>query len=182
MDDHHHRRNDGDQRENVEEDKSIAVLPFDNLSADEENQYFVNGMMEEIRNNLSLIGDLRVVSKTSTDQYRNTGLSVKEIGRELNVNYLLEGTVQKQDDQVRIHAQLIKAETDDHIWAHTYTEELSDVFKVQSQIARSIADKLRASITPEIINRIEKPPTENQEAYNLYLKGREYSWKGNKNN
>lgn len=159
-------------------ERSIAVLPFKNSSAEAENQYFVNGMMEDIRNNLALIGELRVISKTSTEKYRNTGLSSKEIAQELNVKYLLEGTVQKQGNQVKIHAQLIEAETDDHIWVNTFTEEINDVFKMQSQIAESIADELHATITPEEKQRIEKPPTDNPEAYDLYLRASDYYYEG----
>ena len=158
----------------IELERSIAVLPFQNASIEEGNQFFVDGMMEEIRNNLSMIADLRVVSKTSTEKYRNTDLTTREIAQELDVNYLLEGTVQKQGDQVKIHAQLILAEAEDHIWARTYTEELSDVFKVQSQMAESIAEELIATITPEERLRIEQPPTNNQEAYDLYLRARDY--------
>jgi tetratricopeptide (TPR) repeat protein len=135
-------------------------------------------MMEDIRNNLALIGELRVISKTSTEKYRNSELSSKEIARELNVNYLLEGTVQKQGDQVKIHTQLIEAETDDHIWVNTYTEEINDVFKVQSQISESIADELHATIALEEKQRIEKPPTDNPEAYDLYLRASDYYYEG----
>ncbi|HEY5689916.1 MAG TPA: adenylate/guanylate cyclase domain-containing protein, partial [Cyclobacteriaceae bacterium] len=127
--------------------KSIAVLPFDNESADEENQYFVNGMMEDIRNNLSKISDLQVKSKVSVNKYHKTNLSSKEIGRELDANYLLEGTVQKQGTLVKIHAQLIHAETDNHIWADTYQADIADpkeVFNIQSDIAQAIAKELHA--------------------------------------
>ena len=158
----------------VELEKSIAVMPFDNESADEENEYFVNGMMEDIRNNLSKIADLRVISKTSTEKYRTTTLSSEEIGKELSINYLLEGTVQKRGNQVRIHAKLISTENDDHIWEDTYQRDITDIedyFKIQSSIAQAIADELKAVITPDEKEIISSVPTENSEAYDLYLKG-----------
>ena len=160
----------------IDKEKSIAVMPFDNESADEENEYFVNGMMEDIRNNLSKIGDLRVISKTSTEKYRKTALSSQEIGRELLINYLLEGTVQKLGDQVKIHAQLISAENDDHIWEDTYLRDITDVkevFEIQSSIAQAIANELKAVITPEEMELITAIPTENIVAYDFYLKGKD---------
>jgi tetratricopeptide (TPR) repeat protein/AraC-like DNA-binding protein len=167
----------------IELERSIAVMPFDNASADEENQYFVDGMMEDVRNNLALIGDLRVISKTSTEKYRKTDLTSKEIGQELNVNYILEGTVQKQGNQVKIHTQLIEAETDNHIWVNTFLEDFIDIFKIQSQIAESIAEELKATISPQVRQRMDRPPTENPEAYEIYLRAREYhSSYGNKSN
>ena len=158
----------------VEIEKSIAVMPFDNESTDEENEYFVNGMMEDIRNSLSKIGELRVISKTSTEKYRKVTLSAQEIGRELLINYLLEGTVQKLGDQLKIHAQLISVENDDHIWEDTYLRDITDVkevFEIQSSIAQAIANELKAVITPEEKEQIASIPTENAEAYDLYLKG-----------
>jgi adenylate cyclase len=154
-------------------ERSIAVLPFDNESADERNAYFVNGMMEDIRNNLAKIGDLRVISKTSTEKYRASLLTVNEIAKELNVNYVLEGTVQKSGNQVKIHAQLIKANTDDHIWVDSYTRDLNHVFIVQSEIAGAIADALYAVITPTEQEIIEKIPTSNITAYDIYLQARD---------
>ncbi|MFC2124755.1 adenylate/guanylate cyclase domain-containing protein [Bacteroidota bacterium] len=156
--------------------RSIAVKPFFNESADEENTYFVNGMMEDIRNNLSKVGELRVASRTSTEKYRETNLSAKEIARELNVRYLLEGSVQKLGNQVKIHAQLIDPEIDDHIWSETYVRDISEVFKVQSEIAQEISQALKAAISPEEKDRIETVPTKNLEAYEYYLKGNEYRW------
>ncbi|MDH5367973.1 MAG: helix-turn-helix domain-containing protein [Cyclobacteriaceae bacterium] len=161
-------------------DKSIAVLPFNNESDDAKNAYFVNGMMEDIRSNLSMIGDLRVISKTSTEKYRQTNLSSFEIGNELSVNYLLEGTVQKLDNQVKIHAQLIDAENDDHIWQDTYLRDISDikeVFKIQAEIAQAIADELETIITPEEKARISSIPTDITEAYDLYLQA-VFTWSG----
>jgi len=155
------------------DDKSIAVMPFDNESADEENQYFVNGMMEDIRNNLSKIADLRVISKTSTEKYRETNLLTKEIAEELGVNYLLEGTVQKQGNRVKIHAQLIEAESDNHIWTETYLRDVREVFKVQSEIAQIIAGELYAVITPEEQKIIETIPTTNLTAFDFFLRARD---------
>ncbi|MCK5702819.1 MAG: tetratricopeptide repeat protein, partial [Cyclobacteriaceae bacterium] len=154
-------------------EKSIAVLPFDNESGDEENLYFVNGMMEDIRNNLSKIADLRVISKTSTEKYRDSNLSVNEIGAELGVNYLLEGSVQKQGNQVKIHAQLIDVEIDAHIWADTYRRDISQVFETQTEIAQIIAAELYAVITPEEQEIIETIPTTNLTAYDFFLKARD---------
>ena len=154
-------------------DRSIAVLPFDNESADESNIYFVNGMMEDIRNNLARIGDLRVISKTSTEKYRDSGLAIREIAKELNVNFLLEGTVQREGNHVKIHAQLIEPETDDHIWVDTYTSDLSDIFSVQSEIAEAIASELYAVITPEELKIIEKVPTSSISAYDIFLQARD---------
>jgi TolB-like protein len=154
-------------------DRSIAVLPFDNESMDDGNEYFVNGMMEDIRNNLAKIGNLRVVSKTSTDQYRNSNKSLKEIASELEVGYILEGTVQKLENQVKIHAQLINAKTDDHVWVDTYQKDLHDVFKVQSEIAMAIAGELYAVITPDELEIIETIPTSSISAYDIFLRARD---------
>lgn len=161
--------------ETVRIDKSIAVLPFKNLSDDKTNQYFTDGMMEDIRNNLSKISDLLVISKQSTEKYRITTLTSKEIGKELSVNYLLEGTIQKLGNQVKIHAQLISAENEDHIWVDNYLRDITDikeVFKIQSEIAQAIAGELKIFLSPGELVRIQKEPTKDLEAYNLYLTGR----------
>jgi len=154
-------------------ERSIAVLPFDNESANESNIYFVNGMMEDIRNNLAKIGDLRVISKTSVEKYRNTTMSVKEIAEELDVKFLLEGTVLKEGNRVKIHAQLISPENDDHIWTETYLKDLVDIFEVQSEIAQNIAKNLHAIITPEVLKIIETIPTKNITAYDIFLRARD---------
>jgi adenylate cyclase len=159
----------------IELDKSIAILPFGNASTEEENQYFVDGMMEDIRNKLSKIDDLRVISKTSAEKYKETNLLSSEIADELNVIFLLEGTVQKQGNQIKVHAQLIKAETDDHIWSETYVRDLSEVFKVQSEVAQAIAAELKAVISEDNKRQIEFVPTKSQAAYDSYLMGR-YFW------
>ncbi|MFY0686482.1 MAG: hypothetical protein JXQ90_04915 [Cyclobacteriaceae bacterium] len=159
-------------------DKSIAVMPFNNESSDEENQYFVNGMMEDIRNNLAKISDLRVISKTSTEKYRGTILTSNEIGKELSISYLLEGSVQKIGTHVKIHAQLISTANDDHIWQDTYVRDIADVrevFAIQSQIAETIASELSIVVKPEESRLIANLPTASAEAYDLYLKGREHA-------
>ncbi|MFY0686484.1 MAG: hypothetical protein JXQ90_04925 [Cyclobacteriaceae bacterium] len=159
-------------------DKSIAVMPFNNESSDEENQYFVNGMMEDIRNNLAKIADLRVISKTSTETYRNSSLTSMEIGDELSVAYLLEGTVQKIGSQVKIHAQLISANNDDHLWQETYVKDISDireVFTIQSEIAQIIALQLQAVVKPAERDLINSLPTMSAEAYDFYLLGRDHA-------
>ncbi|MCK5277618.1 MAG: hypothetical protein KAK04_03755, partial [Cyclobacteriaceae bacterium] len=162
----------------IEIDKSIAVMPFDNESADDDNIYFVNGMIEDIRKNLSKIGDIRVISKTTTKKYRDTKLSTSEIGKELNVSHLLEGTVQKLGNLVKIQVHLISVETDDHIWEDTYERDISDVtqvFKVQSDIAKIIASELNVSITPDEKQDIETDLTNDLTAYDYYLKGEDYT-------
>ena len=159
-------------------DKSIAVKPFDNESSDAENLFFVNGMMEDIRNNLSKISDLRVISKTSSEKYRNSTLTSQQIGSELSINFLLEGTVQKIGNQIKIHAQLISTEDDDHLWQDTYIRDIKDIkeiFKLQSEIAQVISAQLNAVITPSEKEQIDAIPTDNVEAYNSYLLGR-FHW------
>ena len=158
-------------------EKSIAVLPFWNESTEEENAYFVNGMMEDVRNNLSKISGLRVTSRISTEKYRNTNLSANEIAQELNVNYILEGSVQRIGKHVKIHAQLIAPKIDDHIWSDTYTRDIIKIFDVQSEIAQIISHELNVAISPDEKNRIETVPTKNFNAYDLYLQGNEYQWK-----
>lgn len=154
-------------------DKSIAVLPFLNDSNDSSNIYFINGMMESILSNLQKIEDLRVISRTSVEHYRNNPKLLNEIARELNVSYIVEGSGQKQGDKVMLNIQLIHARDDRHLWAGQYSEEIEDVFELQSDIAKKIADEVEAIIKPEEEKRIEKVPTENLEAYDLYLKGRD---------
>lgn len=157
--------------------KAIAVLPFDNLSTDEENSHFVDGMTEDIRNNLSEIDGLRVTSRVSSEKYRDSELNATDIAKELNVSYLLEGTVQKSENQVKIHAQLIDPETDDHLWSDTYIRDISRIFQVQSEIAQLISAALNVEIQPDEKKRIETVPTQSLEAYEYYLKGNEYRTK-----
>ena len=155
-------------------DKSIAVLPFDNLSNDPEQDYFSDGIVEAILDRLFKVGDLEVISSTSTKRYKNTNLSIKEIAKELDVSSILEGSVQKIGDNVRIIVQLINAKSDAHLWSETYDRNLSDVFSIQSEVAQNIAKELHAVITPEVKRSIEKAPTIDMEAYDAYLKGHYY--------
>lgn len=153
--------------------KSIAVLPFENDSNDSTNLYIVNGLMESILSNLQMIEDLRVVSRTSVEQYRNNPKSVKDIAKELGVNYIVEGSGQKNGNQIFLNIQLIEAETDKHLLSEQYRREDIDVFDLQADVANNIAGKIKAVITPEEKARINKIPTRNMQAYDLFLKGRE---------
>lgn len=153
-------------------DKSIAVIPFKNLSTNIENQYFADGMMDDILNHLSSIQGLEVKSRQSSERYRESDKSVLQIGGELGANYLLEGSVQKHKDSIRIIVQLIDAINDNHLWSDKYDFELKNVFTIQSEISKQIAIELNTVISPAGIEEIEKKPTENLEAYNFYLKGR----------
>jgi adenylate cyclase len=156
-------------------DKTIAVLPFRNEGKAEETQYFSDGVMESILNNLAKISALRVTSRTSTEKYRDTALPARTIGRQLEVNYLLEGSVQKYEQKVRIVVQLINAPEDKHIWSETYDRDFTDLLNLQSEIAKSIADRLNTIITPKEKDLIDKPPTSNLAAYDLYVRGREFT-------
>ena len=150
-------------------EKSIAVLPFDNFSAEKENAYFADGIQDDILTNLARIGDLKVISRTSVMPYRGQTHNVREIGKALNVATILEGSVRREGKRVRINVQLIDASNDKHMWAQIYDRELTDVFAIQSELAREIASALRATLSPDEQERIEKKPTENSEAYLLYL-------------
>ena len=154
-------------------EKSIAVLPFRNFGTDQESQFLANGVMESILNDLSRIAALRVTSRTSTEKYRDTDLSAKTIARQLDVNYLLEGSVQRYGDKVRIVAQLIQAREDKHIWSETYDRDFGDLLNLQSEIANSVADHLNTIVTPVEQQLIRSHPTENTDAYDLYMRGRE---------
>jgi len=154
-------------------EKSIAVLPFVNMSDDPAQEYFSNGVMEEILTHLYKIGDLQVTSRTSVMGYKGTTKKVTEIGKELNVSYILEGSVQKFGNKVRIIVQLIDASNDQNVWAERYDRDLKDVFAIQSEVAKQIASSLKANISPELKQRIESNPTSNTDAYDLFLKGRE---------
>ena len=153
----------------TEIEKSIAVLPFKNESSDSLNLYFVNGLMESTLNNLQKIGDLRVISRTSVEQYRNTNKGIPEIAEELNVNYVVEGSGQRVGNQVLLNIQLIKASGDRPIWSEQYSREVEDVFALQNEVARKIADAIKAKVTPAEMKQIEKKPTENLVAYDYYL-------------
>ncbi|HEY5125338.1 MAG TPA: tetratricopeptide repeat protein, partial [Ignavibacteria bacterium] len=155
-------------------EKSIAVLPFVNLSNDPEQEYFTDGMVDEILDRLFKVGDLKVIARTSSMRYKNTKLTLKQIASELGVLALLEGSVQKIGNKVRITAQLIDPMTGFHLWSETFDRDLSDVFSIQSEVAQNVATELKAVLTPEEIEKIEKRPTENLEAYNYYLQGNYY--------
>ena len=153
-------------------EKSIAVLPFANLSDDPEQDYFSDGMVDEILDHLFKIGDLKVISRTSSMRYKGTRLTLKQIARELGVSAILEGSVRKIGNNVRITVQLIDARTDTHLWSESYDGDLSDVFSFQSAVAQNVARELKATMTSEAQALIEKRNTKNSEAYNLYLQGR----------
>ncbi len=155
-------------------EKSIAVLPFENLSEEKANAYFADGVQDEILTNLAKIADLKVISRSSVMQYRSgTARNLREIGRQLGVANLLEGSVQRIAGKVRVNAQLIDTRTDAHLWAQTYDRDLADVFAIQSDIARSIAEQLQAKLAPEEKTRITTKPTNNPDAYLLYLQANE---------
>ena len=154
-------------------DKSIAVLPFKSLSDDPEKQYLADGMMDAILLHLSKIEDLRVMSRTSVEQYRKTDKASNVIGQELGVAYLLEGSFQKYGDNARLIVQLIKTGKEGHVWAKDYDRNWNDVFSVQSEVAQTIARELHAVITPEEKQLIERTPTVNLTAYDFYQRGRE---------
>ncbi len=158
-------------------EKSVAILPFRNDSPSEENTYFINGVMEEILNNLQRIRDIRVISRTSVEQYRNQAKPIPDIARELGVNYLVEGSAQKYGSNFRLRAQLIMAEKETHLWGESFQSEINDVkdiFNIQIRIAKSIAEELKAVISPEEKRLIEKIPAADLEVYDEYLKARSY--------
>jgi TolB-like protein/Tfp pilus assembly protein PilF len=152
--------------------KSIAVLPFDNLSGDPQNAYFSEGVQDEILTRLAKVADLKVISRTSTQRFKSAPNDLRQIAQQLGVANILEGSVQKANDQVRVNVQLINALTDAHLWADTYDRKLTDIFAVESEIAKNIAESLQAKLTGLEKNSIAKVPTANPEAYELYLKGR----------
>ena len=160
-------------------DKSIAVLPFINDSPDEENAYFINGTMEAILDNLCKIEDLRVVGRTSVEQYRNAPKPITEIAKEMNVSYILEGSGQKDGNKVRITLQLIDGINDKHLWSSPYIREIEigQIFDLQSEIAQLVAAEIEAVITPEEKQLIEKIPTTNLTAYDFYQRGRDEHWR-----
>lgn len=152
-------------------EKSIAVLPFKNQSSDSANVYFVNGLMESTLSNLQKIGDFRVVSRTSSEKFRNTDKSIPEIAEELHVNYLVEGSGQRVGDNVLLNIQLIEAATDRPVWSEQYNREVVDIFALQNEVAREIADAVSATVTPAELEQIDKKPTDNLLAYDYYLQG-----------
>lgn len=152
--------------------KSIAVLPFDSLSEDKNNAYFAEGVQDEILTRLAKVADLKVISRTSTQHFKSAPDNLPQIAKQLGVMNILEGSVQKANDQVRVNVQLINALTDAHLWAETYDRKLTDIFAVESEIAKTIADTLQAKLTGLEKISIAKVPTANTAAYELYLKGR----------
>ena len=156
-------------------EKSIAVLPFDNRSRDPDNAYFADGIQDEILTRLSKIADLKVISRTSTQHYKSAPEDLHEIGRQLGVAHILQGSVQKSGDIVRVNVQLIKAANDSHLWADTFDRKLTDILSVESEVAKAIADQLRAKLTGEEEQEIAAKPTDNPEAYDAYLRGLAYN-------
>ncbi len=151
--------------------KSIAVLPFENLSSDKENAYFAEGIQDEILTRLAKIADLKVISRTSTQHYKSAPENLPQIAKQLGVAHIVEGSVQKNGDAVRVNVQLIKAANDSHLWADTYDRRLTDIFGVESEIAKSIADSLQAKLTGREQQALAVKPTNNPDAYDAYLRG-----------
>src|ERR1051325_7150581 len=156
-------------------DKSIAVLPFENLSAEKENAYFADGIQDDLLTNLSKIGDLRVISRTSVMQYRGRPTNLRDIGKALGVSNILEGSVRRSGNKVRVNVQLIDANTDEHLWAHDYDKVLTDVFEIQSDLASEIANALQARLSPEEKSQMARKPTENTEPYLAFMKAHDLS-------
>ncbi|UCG28262.1 MAG: tetratricopeptide repeat protein, partial [Bacteroidales bacterium] len=167
----------GGEKQTKELEKSLAVLPFKLLSEEPDKQYLADGMMDAILLHLSKIEDLHVMSRTSTEQYREPGKTITEIGRELGVEYLLEGSFQKSGDNVRLIVQLIQARKDDHVWSNEYNRNWKDIFSVQSEVAQAIAGELNAVITPEEKQLIDEVPTTNLTAYDLHLQAQDFYYK-----
>jgi TolB-like protein/Tfp pilus assembly protein PilF len=157
--------------------KSIAVLPFENRSEEKANAYFADGIQDEILTRLSKIADLKVISRTSTQHYKSAPENLPEIARQLGVAHILEGSVQKSGDAVRVNVQLIKAANDSHLWADTFDRKLTDIFSVESEVAKAIADQLRAHLSGREEQVIAAKPTDNPEAYDAYLRGLAYTLK-----
>src|SRR5438876_7871379 len=157
--------------------KSIAVLPFENRSEEKANAYFADGVQDEILTRLSKIADLKVISRTSTQHYNSAPENLREIARQLGVAHILEGRVQKSGDAVRVNVQLIKAANDSHLWADTFDRKLTDIFSVESEVAKAIAEQLRAKLTGQEEQKIAAKPTDNPEAYDAYLRGLAYTLK-----
>ena len=161
-------------------DKSIAVLPFENLSDDKENAYFADGVQDDVLTNLSKIGDLKVISRTSVMPYRGKASSVREIGKALGVGAILEGSVRRIGNRVRVNVQLINAENDEHMWAEDYDRDLTDVFAIQTDLAQQIVRELQAKLSPMEKAQIEKKPTQNTEAYLAFVRGHDLSTRPDK--
>jgi TolB-like protein/Tfp pilus assembly protein PilF len=156
-------------------DKSIAVLPFQNLSDDPENAYFADGVQDDVLTNLSKIGDLRVISRTSVMQYKGNAPNLRDIGKALGVSNILEGSVRRSGNKIRVNVQLIDANSDEHIWANDYDRDVTDVFAIQSDLAQKIAEALQAKLSPGEKSRMERKPTENGEAYLAFVQAHDLS-------
>ncbi len=162
--------------------KAIAVLPFDNISSDKENEYFGDGLTEELIANLSRLKEMRVISRTTTMQYKETKKDIRTIGNELGARYIMEGSVRKFHDDLRITAQLIDVESDEQLWAETYKGKLADIFDIQEKVAKQIVDALMVKLTPTEKVELTKRPTLNAEAYDFNLRARNYLYRQTKNN
>src|SRR5438045_3272587 len=161
-------------------DKSIAVLPFENLSDEKQNAYFADGIQDDVLTNLSKIGDLKVISRTSVMPYRGKTSNVREIGKALGVATILEGSVRRIGNRVRVNVQLINADTDEHMWAEDYDRDLTDVFAIQTDLAQQIVRELQAKLSPMEKAQIERRPTENGEAYLAFMQGHEMFYRADK--
>ncbi|MEO6971735.1 MAG: hypothetical protein ABI217_12675, partial [Chthoniobacterales bacterium] len=160
-------------------EKSVAVLPFENLSDDRENTFFADGVHDDILSSLTRIADLKVISRTSVQQYRTGARNVREIGQALGVAHVLEGTVRRAGNRVRVNAQLINARTDTHIWAETFDRELTDLFAIQTELAERIVRALQANLSPTEMAGLQEQPTKSVEAYDLYVQARDlFRWSG----
>ena len=151
--------------------KSIAVLPFENLSDEKAHAYFADGIQDEILTKLASIADLKVISRTSTAKYKSKPEDLKTVSQQLGVANVLEGSVQKAADKVRVNVQLIDARADSHLWAKTYDRDMKDIFAVESEVAQEIADSLKAKLSPAEANTVARAPTKDTQAYDFFLKG-----------
>ena len=159
-------------------EKSIAVLPFSNLSKEQENAFFADGVQDEILSDLAKVADLKVISRTSVMPYKSgMARNLRQIGQQLDVAHVVEGSVQRAGNRVRVNAQLVDARTDRHLWAQTYDRDLADVFAIQSEIAKTIADQLQAKLSPREKNAIERPPTSDISAFDLYARAKKFFWR-----
>src|SRR5213596_3264094 len=154
-------------------DKSIAVLPFENLSDEKGNAYFADGIQDDILTNLSKIGDLKVISRTSVMPYRGHTSNIREIAKTLGVSSVLEGSVRREGNRVRVNVQLINANNDEHLWANNYDRDLTDVFAIQTDLAHEIADALQAKLSPSEKAQLERKPTQNPQAYLVFMQAHE---------
>ena len=151
----------------------MRCLPFSNLSKEQENAFFADGVQDEIVTDLAKVADLKVISRTSVMPYKSgMARNLRQIGQQLGVAHVVEGSVQRTGNRVRVNAQLVDARTDRHLWAQTYDRDLADVFAIQSEIAKTIADQLQAKLSPREKNAIERPPTSDISAFDLYTRAK----------